>query len=287
MQRLRIKLASIELGSSCSTVVAVRCHIARSHGCKLEYSRVKRRRKTRTRQLSSAVFNLTRARFPKWKELKSSKTFWLLVFLSTRSTIYAGFLKLEGSIWPRVQACLNLPHRPCHGKEGAPCRFADCPARCARCKYHARALLLRHLRWFYPLRRSYRHHRSLCQRTVGDYSTSFKDRHCCQVRCRHSAIAGINGKPVHGSPASRKASIGHDHRWCSNKQSSSPQPGSVYAADDQMDKGCCVPPKKPPFLAVHNTPLLDRITSAFRTRMIKDICADQDVCRMFKQSKKL
>ena len=67
----------------------------------------------------------------------------------------------------------------------------------------------------------------------------------------------------------------------------SPQPGSVYAADDQMDKGCCVPPKKPPFLAVHNTPLLDRITSAFRTRTIKDICADQDVCRMFKQSKKL
>ena len=64
-------------------------------------------------------------------------------------------------------------------------------------------------------------------------------------------------------------------------------PGSVYAADDQMDKGCCVPPKKPPFLAVHNTPLLDRITSAFRTRTIKDICADQDVCRMFKQSKQL
>ena len=87
--------------------------------------------------------------------------------------------------------------------------------------------------------------------------------------------------------ASRKASNGYDHRWCSNKQSSSPQPGSVNAADDQMDKGCCVPPKKPPFLAVHNTPLLDRITSAFRTRTIKDICADQDVCRMFKQSKKL
>ena len=134
---------------------------------------------------------------------------------------------------------------------------------------------------------AYRHHRSLCQRTVGDYSTSCQDRHCCQVRCRHSAIAGINGKAVHGSPASRKANIGHDHRWCSNKQSSSPQPGSVYAADDQMDKGCCVPPKKPPFLAIHNIPLLDRITLAFRTRTIKDICADQDVCRMFKQSKKL
>ena len=55
----------------------------------------------------SAVFNLTRARFPKWKELKSSKTFWLLVF-STRSTIYACFLKLEGGVWPRVQAWLNL-----------------------------------------------------------------------------------------------------------------------------------------------------------------------------------
>ena len=61
--------------------------------------------------------------------------------------------------------------------------------------------------------------------------------------------------------ASRKASNGHDHRWCSNKQSSSLQPGSpgsVYAADDQMDKGCCVPPKSPLFghtqhpLAGHN-----------------------------------
>ena len=42
-------------------VVAVRCHIARSHGCKLEFSgsgRVKRRRK-RTCQISSAVLNLT------------------------------------------------------------------------------------------------------------------------------------------------------------------------------------------------------------------------------------
>ena len=40
--------------------------------------------------------------------------------------------------------------------------------------------------------------------------------------------------------------------------------------------------------AVHNTPLLDiLITSAFRTRTIKDICADEDVCMMFKQSKKL
>ena len=72
------------------------------------------------------------------------------------------------------------------------------------------------------------------------------------------------------------------------QQSATWIPGSVYAADDQMDKGCCVPPKKapPPLLAVHNTPLLD-ITSAFRTRTIKDICADQDVCMMFKQSKKL
>ena len=40
------------------------------------------------------------------------------------------------------------------------------------------------------------------------------------------------------------------------------------------------------FLAVHNTPLLN-ITSAFRTRTIKDICADQDVCTMFKESKQL
>ena len=129
---------------------------------------------------------------------------------------------------------ITYPHRPCHGKEGAPCQFAACPARCARCKYHARALLLRHLRWFYQSRRSYRHHRSLRQRTVGDYSTSCQDRHCCPVRCRHSAIADINGKPVHGSPASRKASIGHDHRWCSNKQSSSPQPGSPEAFMPQM-----------------------------------------------------
>ena len=46
--------------------------------------------------------------------------------------------------------------------------------------------------------------------------------------------------------------------------------------------------KKPPFFGCIRTqhPLLD-ITSAFRTRTIKDICADQDVCMMFKQSKKL
>ena len=43
----------------------------------------------------------------------------------------------------------------------------------------------------YPSRRSYCHHRSLRQRTVGDYSTSCQDRHRCQVRYRHSAIAGI------------------------------------------------------------------------------------------------
>ena len=53
-----------------------------------------------------------------------------------------------------------------------------------------------------------------------------------------------------------------------------------------MDKGCCVPPKKPPFFGRTQHPLLD-ITSAFRTRTIKDICADQDVCMMFKQSEKL
>ena len=28
--------------------------------------------------------------------------------LCTRLTIHAGFLKLEGSVWPRVQTCLNL-----------------------------------------------------------------------------------------------------------------------------------------------------------------------------------
>ena len=73
--RLKIALQVSKIGFSHSDalslevlvllVVAVRCHIARSHGCKLEFSRsgrVKRRRK-RTRQLSSAVFNLTRARF--------------------------------------------------------------------------------------------------------------------------------------------------------------------------------------------------------------------------------
>ena len=112
--------------------------------------------------------------------------------------------------------------------------------------------------------------------TVGDYSTSCQDRLCCQVRCRHSAIAGINGKPVHGSPTLRKASIGHDHRWCSNKQSSSPQPGSPEAFMPQMigwTRGV-VYRQKSPSLAVHNTPLLD-ITSAFRTRTIKDSCADR------------
>ena len=99
----------------------------------------------------------------------------------------------------------------------------------------------------------------------------------------------INGKPVHRSPASRKASIGHDHRWCSNKQSSSPQPGFPEAFMLQMIRWTrdVMYRQKSPFLAVHNTPLLDRITSAFRTRTIKDICADQDVCRMFKQSKQL
>ena len=49
-----------------------------------------------------------------------------------------------------------------------------------------------------------------------------------------STIVGINGQPVQRSPASRKASIGHDHRWCSNKQSSSPQPGSPEAFMPQM-----------------------------------------------------
>ena len=44
--------------------------------------------------------------------------------------------------------------------------------------------------------------------------------------------------------------------------------------------------KKPPFFGRTQHPLLD-ITSAFRTRTIKDICADQDVCMMFKQSEKL
>ena len=123
----------------------------------------------------------------------------------------------------------TFPHRPCHCKEGPPCRFGACPA---RCKCHARALLPRHLRWFYPSRSSYRHHRSLCKRTVGDRSASCQDRHRCQVRYRHPAITSINGKPVHGSPTSREASIGHVQRWRSCKRSSSPQPRSVYAPDD-------------------------------------------------------
>ena len=149
-------------------VDAVRYHISRSHGCKLEFSRsgrVKRRRK-RTRRLtlsragffgapvgrgggaqcappppalnSSAVFNLTRARFPKWKELKSSKSFWLLVFASPQNR---PFTRASWS-WrvasdQKFRHVWTYPHRLCHGKEGAPCRFAACPARCARCKYHA------------------------------------------------------------------------------------------------------------------------------------------------------
>ena len=103
----------------------------------LDPEEVKRRRK-RTRQLSSAVFNLTRARFPKWKELKSSKTFWLLVFASPQNRPFTraswswrvAFDQEFRHVW-------TYSHCLCHGKEGAPCRFAACPARYARCKYHA------------------------------------------------------------------------------------------------------------------------------------------------------
>ena len=126
-------------------VVAVRCHIARSHGCKLEFSgsgRVKRRRK-RTRQISSAVINLTWARFPKWKELKSSKTFWLHSSPQDRPLTWASWSWRAASD-QEFRHVWTFPHRPCHGKEGPPW-FAACPARCARCKY------MYHARHYYPV----------------------------------------------------------------------------------------------------------------------------------------
>ena len=98
--------------------------------------------------------------------------------------------------------------------------------------------------------------------------TSCQDWHRCQVRCRHSAIAGnIKWKPVHGS-----ASIDHDHRWCSNKRSSSPQPGSGYAGDDQMDKGCCVTAKKAPLFWPYTTPLAGYIYSFSHTHDQGHLC---------------
>ena len=66
---------------------------------------------------------------------------FLAAFLSARSTIYVGFLKLEGSIWPRVQACLNFfpPSMPWQRRTSLILRLAQPGAPgVSTCMYHAR-----------------------------------------------------------------------------------------------------------------------------------------------------
>ena len=93
----------------------------------------------------------------------------------------------------------------------------------------------------------------------------------------------LRGKQVLAMPA---------HRWCSNKQSSSPQPGSISpeAFMSQMirwTRGVVYRLNSPLFGSTQHPLAGHNLSFSSRTRTIKDICADQDVCMMFKQSKKL
>ena len=49
-------------------------------------------------------------------------------------------------------------------------------------------------------------------------------------------------------------------------------PGSVYAADDQMDKGCCVPPKKAPIFGHTQHPLAGHNLSFSHTHNQGHLC---------------
>ena len=236
-----------------------------------------------------AVFNLTRARFLKWKELKSSKTFWLLVFASPQNR---PFTRASWS-WTvasdqEFRHVWTYPHRLCHGKEGAPCRFAAHPARCAKCKYHAGH--------YYSV--------TFDGSTRQDKAIAITVRFVNKQWVIIQRLVRIDNvaKFVAGTQLSQvlMESLFTDFQLWGKQVLAMITDGAAInrAAVRNLDpwkrfcrrwsdgQGVLCTAKKAPFLAIHNTPLLD-ITSAFRTRTIKDICADQDVCMMFKQSKKL
>ena len=210
------------------------------------------------------------------------------ICLSAKSTIPAGFLKLEGSVWPRVQACLNLSPPSLRWQRRSSLSICGLPSPVRQVQVPCRALLLRHLRWFEPVKtklspspfasstNSGRLFNVLSGSTLLPSSLQALSYRRLESLCTDLQLRGkqVLAMITDGAAINRAAVRNLDPRKRLCRRWSDGQ-------------GVLCTAKKAPFLAVHNTPLLD-ITSAFCTRTIKeDFCADQDVCVMFKQSKKL